>query len=374
MRVGLQYRRTHRVRHGHLPVLPGAVDVVHAPDVALGEVLVLAGNLVQAFTAQGHVRQRLAQLAVQRQAPFDAVQAVDNAVPVIDDAQGLVQVESVRAGLPNRLHQALHQQFAPHPAGRVDIGELDGGLRRPLPPLRLPGERVTQLPLLHAPVGRVLRVAAEIVDMQHHAEAEPVGFRHERRQGRSWLIVGVVAVVAVRPPPGDVKQGLRGVAMRREVPQQRWLGRDDHYEPHLACPGWPFLRERHEPKPRLRPLPVNGRARLPVSFIRAEAPPAGDDARLVLKRRGVSGLEPQPERVLEMVEHQRLEPVVLVVRPDYHSAAPALEQHERRLPAHGVIKLAPLRRRVRAKPLAAAPRHQHLDRVRHRGNAPRHPH
>ena len=92
--------------------------------------------------------------------------------------------------------------------------------------------------------------------------------------------------------------------------------------------------------------------------------------RLILKRRKVPALEPQPERALGMIEHQGLEAVRRVVRPDDHAAALPLDEHERRLPHHRVIKRPPLGRRVRAKPLAAAARHQHFDLVRHRSDPP----
>ena len=139
LRVRRQHRRADCVRHGDLPVVPGAVGVVHAPDMALGEVLVLRGNLVQAFPAQCHFRQRLAQLAMQRQAALEEVQPVDEPVLVIVNAQRLVQVERVRAVLRDHFCHALDERLPPRAAGRVEVSELDGRFRRPFPPLQLPG-------------------------------------------------------------------------------------------------------------------------------------------------------------------------------------------------------------------------------------------
>lgn len=80
---------------------------------------------------------------------------------------------------------------------------------------------------------------------------------------------------AVSTAPG------RGNRARRTV----WRGWDgvvlhvhgDH-EADPACPRGDLLLQRHQVEARLGPVPIDGRARLPIARVGADAPAAGDNA------------------------------------------------------------------------------------------------
>ena len=61
-RVGPQDVRADRVRRGQPAPVISALGVIEPPDMALGKRFVAAGDFVQPFAAQGHIRQRGAQL------------------------------------------------------------------------------------------------------------------------------------------------------------------------------------------------------------------------------------------------------------------------------------------------------------------------
>ena len=203
----------------------------------------------------------------------------------------------------------------------------------------------------------MIGVAPEIVHVQHYAEPKPVRLRDKGTQGRGCSVIGIIAVIAILPPTGQVKERLRRGAMRRQVFEQRLIEVHGDHEPDAARPRRALFFERQQLKARLGPLPVDGGAGLPIARISPDAPAAGNDLRLILKGRKVPALKLKPEGALGVIENQALEAVRMVLGPDDHTAARPLDQHEGGFPHHRIVKRPPLGWRVRAKPLAAAARH-----------------
>ena len=91
-------------------VVPEALAVVHGMGrMALGEGLVEEGHLVQSLAREGDLGQGGAEVAVQRQIALGHGHAIHPAPVVIDDAEGLVEMQGIDLAVLHQLGEALHQ-------------------------------------------------------------------------------------------------------------------------------------------------------------------------------------------------------------------------------------------------------------------------
>ena len=348
------------MRRVEIGPVPGALGVAESPHVALGKRLVAIGRLVEPLAADRHVGQGGPQLAVERDVALEHRHPVEQAVVIVEDAQRLVEVERVHG---ERGAQCLHsgdEQVAPRLVRGVDVGELDHGIGpRPQPPL--PGvvaPRAACLEPLEPFIERVQGVAAEVVDVEHHAVAELMGAGEEGGELVERLVVGrVVAVVARLAPGGDVEEGLLGVEPLGESLDEGDVHAHDDAAADVAHPRGPLLGDGGGPQVGDRPVAVAARGDAPVAGVDAKAPAH----RLAGRVGGEGGVvhrgEAEPPALGAAPHGEPLVAAHGVLGPHVEAAALALDDDELRLPGDGIVEGVRRAGRVAREPNARAARH-----------------
>ena len=94
-RVRPEQVRADRMRQFEPAPVPSTVDVVEPPGVTLSERLVTIRDLIEALAAQRYLRKRLTELPVQSDVALDHRHSINQAIVVIVDAKGLVEMQRV---------------------------------------------------------------------------------------------------------------------------------------------------------------------------------------------------------------------------------------------------------------------------------------
>ena len=233
------------MRHRDEPIVPRPVGVIHTPDVALGEGLVLASDFVQAFAAQRHLWQRGVKFAVERAVTLQAGQAVNQAVSVVIDAKGLIQVQGVTREPSGQFDHAGDERPALGAAGRADLGKLDGRAGRPFPPEQFLAEGVSHSPWAQFGVERMLRITAKIVHVRHHTKAQPMSLNEKTVDARLRVTSHSGIMPAADAPRAGARAAVSAVMARGGVAHlaagpgyrasRRWTGHNPAAPGGSAC-------------------------------------------------------------------------------------------------------------------------------------------